>query len=321
MRHGSLALPSDPIEGEREEVAVIAVMGAAGNVGSKVVDLLLQAGEKIRVLEHARDLSELRERGAAIVTGEATNTEDLRALFAGASAALVLLPEDVADPSFVENRMTMSRAIRDALRAEGVSHVVALSAVGAARADAPGPPGGLHGFERDLRELEATNVLLLRSTAYMDYLLAALPMIRTQKVNGSAVRADATFPMVATQDVAREAAERLMRRDFIGHDVKRLLGPEDVTMAEATQAIGERLGIPDLPYLEFPPADVKGALIGAGMSEQVAGLLVDMQLALNEGLYFEGVERTAESTTPTRLEDFLNVALSPEAQEKQEALQ
>jgi uncharacterized protein YbjT (DUF2867 family) len=303
----------------REEVvAVIGVMGAAGNVGSKVADLVLDAGDEVRVLEHARDLKTLRERGAEVVSGDAMNVEDLRALFAGVSAALVLLPENVADPAFVGNRAAMSRAICGALGAEGVSHVVALSAVGAARADAPGPPGGLHGFEQDLRELEAANVLVLRSAAYMDYLLASLPMIQAQRINGSAVRADVRFPMVATEDVAREAAERLRKRDFTGHGVKLLLGPEDLSMAEATRAIGERLGMPDLPYVEFPPHDVRGALIGAGMSEQVAGLLVDMQRALNDGLYFERVRRTAESATPTTLKDFLNRALPDDAMENEE---
>ena len=79
-------------------------------------------------------------------------------------------------------------------------------------------------------------------------------------------------------------------------------------MELATRLIGARLGMPDLPYVEFPPEGVKGALMGAGMSEQVAGLIVDMQLALNDGRYFEGVRRTAESATPTRLEDFLSEA-------------
>ena len=175
--------------------------------------------------------------------------------------------------------------------------------------DAPGPPGGLHLFEQDLNELSATNVMVLRSAFYMDYLLAALPMIQAQQVNGSATSADARFPMVATEDVAREAADRLTKRDFKGHEVKLLLGPEDVTMSEATQAIGKRLGMPDLPYIEFPPDDVKGGLIGAGMSEQAAGLIVDMQLALSEGQYFEGVQRTPESTTPTGLDEFLSKAL------------
>ena len=297
---------------------VIAVMGAAGNVGSKVVDLLLQADEEVRVLEHVRDLTELRERGADVVAGDASNVEELRAFFAEVSATLVLLPENIADRYFVENRVAMSRTIRDALRAEGVRHVVALSTVGAAHADAPGPPGGLHTFEHDLGEIEAANLLILRSAAYMDYLLAALPMIRAQQVNGSAIRADVSFPMVATEDVAREAAERLRKKDFTGREVKLLLGPEDVTMAEATKAIGERIDMPDLPYVEFPPEGVRGALVHAGMSDQVAGLIVDMQLAMNEGRLFEGVARTPESSTPTRLEDFLSQALSDDTLKKAE---
>jgi uncharacterized protein YbjT (DUF2867 family) len=194
--------------------------------------------------------------------------------------------------------------------------VVALSTVGAARADAPGPPGGLHAFERLLGELDA-HVLVLRSAMYMDYLLANLPLIQEQKVNGSAIKAGVKIPMVAIEDVASEAAERLLKRDFTGHQVKLLLGPEDLTMADVTRALGARLGIPDLPYVEFPPKVVKGALVGAGMAEEVAELIVDMQLALNQGLYFEGVERSAASSTPTRFEEFLDKSLPGKAMDVQ----
>jgi uncharacterized protein YbjT (DUF2867 family) len=244
------------------------------------------------------------------VTGDAADVDALRSLFDGAAAALVLLPEDLADPRFAANRSRISRALAQALREARVGHVVALSAVGADRADAPGPHAGLHELERRLSELRDSNLLVLRSAAYMDYLLAGLPLIQAQKLNGSAVAGDLRYPMVATQDVAREAAERLLRRDFTGHQAKALLGPEDVSMREATRAIGEALGLPDLPYVQFPPAEVKGALLGAGISEEAASLLVDMQLAINQGRYFEGVRRTAETATPTRLEQFLKTTLS-----------
>ena len=288
---------------------MIAVMGAAGNVGGKVADLLLREGQDVRVMEHRRTLEAFGKRGAQVVRGDAANVEDLRALFEGAVAALVLLPEDVADPQFVATRSRISRAVVQALRDSRVAHVVALSTVGAARADAAGPPAGLHEFEQGLAQLEGVNVLVLRSTAYMDYLLASLPMIRSQKINGSAVDGDLRYPMIATQDVAREAADRLLRRDFAGHQVKLLLGPEDVSMREATAAIGSVLGLPELPYVQFPPADMKAGLVAAGMSDEAASLLVDMQLALNSGHYFDGVGRTPESATPTRLEEFLKAAL------------
>lgn len=289
---------------------MIAVMGAAGRVGSQVADLLLREGASIRVLEHRRPLTALQQRGAEVVIGTALDDKALLALFTGVSAALVLLPEDLAEPQFVANRSRMSREIAGALREARVPHVVALSAAGADRADTVGPPAGLREFEQRLLALDATNVLVLRSAFYMDNLLANLPLIRMQGVNGSAIRGDLRFPMVATRDVAQEATARLIRRDFAGHQVKLLLGPEDVSMQEATSLIGSLLGLPELPYVQFPPAGVKDALRVAGMSDEVASLMVDMQLALNEGRPYLSIRRTAESSTRTRLAEFLRDALS-----------
>jgi len=130
---------------------VIAVMGATGNVGSKVANLLLQAGEDVRALQHGRDLTALREAGAEVLKGDAMIADELMAFFDGAVAALVLLPENVADPAFVENRLVMSRAIRDALRAAGVAHVVALSTVGADPPTYPGPREGSTGSNATCR--------------------------------------------------------------------------------------------------------------------------------------------------------------------------
>ena len=166
---------------------MIAVMGAVGNVGSKVTDLLLRQNEEVRVLEHERKLEEFRERGAEVVTGDATDAENLKSLFEDAVAALVLLPENLADPQFVTTRSKMSGAIVDALRETRVSHVVALSAVGVDQKNVAGPPAGLHEYEQRLFELEDINVLVLRSAFYMDYLLANLPLIGSQKINGSAI--------------------------------------------------------------------------------------------------------------------------------------
>jgi uncharacterized protein YbjT (DUF2867 family) len=288
---------------------MIAVMGAAGNVGSKVTERLLREGRDVRVLEHRRKLEGLEDRDVEVVTGDALDPDDLRRLFEGAEAALVLLPEDLTDEEFVANRSRMSEAVAEALAGTGVGHVVALSTVGADRADAVGPPAGLRELEQRLARLQDRNLLLLRSSFYMENLLAALPLIQSQGVNGSAIDGDLPIPMIATQDVAAEAAPRLLRGDFTGHQVKQLLGPEDVTMRAATRAIGERLGLPELPYVQFPPDGARAALAGAGMSREAAALMVEMQLAINQHRKFADARRTAETTTPTTLEAFLKEAL------------
>jgi uncharacterized protein YbjT (DUF2867 family) len=292
---------------------MIAVMGAAGNVGGKVADLLLSESRDVRVLEHRRPLDELAARGADIVRGDAASPGDLAALFDGAEAALVLLPDDIAEEHFVAVRSAISRSLADALRRRPVGHVVVLSTVGVDRPDVPGIPAGLRELEERLFEVEQVNVLALRSTSYMDHLLANVPLIQTQGINGSAVAGDLPIPFIATRDVASEAAERLVRRDFTGHETKVLQGPEDVTMREATSAIGRRLGIADLPYVQFPPDDLRGALMSSGFSAEAASMLVAMQLGVNEGSFVAGVERTPENTGRTLLDEFLNGALSPAA--------
>ena len=117
---------------------MIAVMGAAGNVGGKVADRLLRAGRPVRALEHRRGLEELGRRGAEVVTGDLTDPASLGVLLKDAEAALVLLPDVVADPEFTATRSRMSRAIADALGGSGVGQVVVLSTVAAGDPEATG---------------------------------------------------------------------------------------------------------------------------------------------------------------------------------------
>jgi uncharacterized protein YbjT (DUF2867 family) len=294
-----------------KEVAMIAVMGASGNVGRRVTDRLLQEGQKVRVFGRSPErLEPLGGRGAEVMVGNAINVADLRVLFEGAVSALVVLPDNVADPNYASNRSEMSRAITQALREQRVGHVVLASSLGADRDRGVGQVAGLHQLEELLFGIEWADVLSLRAAWHMENLLAAVPMVKEQRINGSAISGDLRFPMIATVDIAERAATRLLRGDFSGHTIETVLGPEDLSMEEATRALGKALEIPDLPYVQFPPEGVSIALQGIGMSEEFASLLVESQVAINEGRILEGVERTPDSTTPTRLEEFLRIALA-----------
>jgi uncharacterized protein YbjT (DUF2867 family) len=290
---------------------MIAVMGASGPVGSKVADLLLSEKQDVRVFGRSGErLEPFGRRGAEVVVGDAINVDDLLALFKDAASALVVLSGDVADPHYVSSRSQMSQAITQALRQENVSHVVMASSIGADRDRGVGMVAGLHELEGLLFALEGANVLSLRAAWHMENLLASLPMIEQQKINGSAIKGDHRFPMVAAVDIAERAAGHLLHRDFTGHTIETILGPEDRSMNEATLALGAALGMPELPYVEFPPEGVKAALQGTGISEEVASLIAELQIAINENRVMDEVERTSESTTPTRLEELLKSALT-----------
>jgi uncharacterized protein YbjT (DUF2867 family) len=122
-------------------------------------------------------------------------------------------------------------------------------------------------------------------------------------VNGSALRPDVPIAMIATRDIGAAAAAAIAARDFTGVEIRDLVGPRDLTMAEATRILGAAIGKKDLPYVQFPYEAFAGALVQAGLSSDVARLYVEMSRAFNDGL-IRPPARTPGSSTPTGLEAF-----------------
>lgn len=129
-------------------------------------------------------------------------------------------------------------------------------------------------------------------------------MIKTVGINGTPIRADLTIPMIATRDIAAEAAERLLRLDFKGKSVKELLGPREATMAEVTAILGRAIGKPSLPYVQFPYEDAEKAMIGMELSPDVARSFIEMYRAFNDEIIEPVEPRSAKNTTPTSFETF-----------------
>src|SRR5262245_6091299 len=232
---------------------MVTVMGASGNTGGRVSELLLRQGEKVRALgRSAERLARLQRSGADVRTGDAADGAFLTSAFEGADAIYALLPPDPQSPDLLRKWEQQGEAIAKAIRNSGVRYVVFLSSIGAELREGTGPIAGLHAQEERLRQLEGVNVLILRPGVFFENCYAVLDLIRHQGINGGAVAADVELPMIATRDIADVAARALTARDWTGVVVQELLGPRDLTYAEVTRILGPLLAKPDLPYVPFP---------------------------------------------------------------------
>jgi uncharacterized protein YbjT (DUF2867 family) len=285
---------------------MITVMGATGHTGKEITKALLKAGEKVRALGRSETkLAELKAAGAEVMMGDATDAAFLTRAFRGADAVYTLFPPDPQSSDFRAKQDQEGEAIVKAIRENAVRYVVFLSSIGADQPSGTGPIAGLHAQEERLRRLEGTNVLLLRPASFFENLYATLGLIKHQGINGGSVAPELKLPMIATSDIAEVATKALKARDWKGVVVRELLGPRDITYAEATSILGERIGKPDLKYAQFSYADMAKTLTQMGFSENVASLYVEMTRAFNEGRVKSLKGRTPESTTPTRFEDFV----------------
>ncbi|WP_342373735.1 NAD(P)H-binding protein [Myxococcus stipitatus] len=285
---------------------MLTVMGATGNTGKKVVEMLLAAGQPVRALGRSeKRLGELAARGAEVLAGDSGDVAFLTRAFRGSSAVYAMLPEDRESPDYHQDQRRKGEATVQALREARVRHVVALSSLGADQAEGTGLLLTLRAQEERLRTLQDTNLLLLRPASFFENMLNALPVIQHLGINADSVEPDLPVPMIASRDIAAVAASALQRRDWSGVVVRELLGQRDLSYREATRILGARLGRAGLDYVQLPGEEMKQALLQAGMSETFAGLYVQMTQAFNEGRVQPRTGRTADNTTPTRFEDFV----------------
>ncbi len=282
-----------------------AIMGATGNIGSKLADILLDKGEKVKVLgRSAERLKPFVDRGAEAAVGDVADAGFLTKAFTGADAVFALIPPAYTANDFRGYSNEIGANIVKAIQESGVRHVVFLSSHGAHLPEKTGPIKGLYDVEQKLNTLRDVNILHLRPTYFMENLLANIGMIKHMGVNGGGIKGDVKFAMIATQDVAPVAAEHLLKRDFSGKTVHELLGERDISMDEVTKVFGKTIGKPDLQYVQFSAEQGKKGMMDFGLSEDASDQLVELSQAINDGILAVNQPRTAKSTTGTSIEEF-----------------
>ena len=280
------------------------ITGATGKVGGGIAERLLAEGKKVRVIGRNREkLSALEKKGAEIAVGSMEDAVFLAKNFIGAEVVFAMVPPDLATPDVQAHYDRFGSVMAKALAESGVRNVVHLSSVGAHLAKGNGPIAGLHRQEERLNALSGVNVLHLRAGYFMENQYGNMGMIKGMGINGSPMNGDLKIPQIATKDIAAHAAERMVKKDFTGKVVQDLLGARDVSMREATTAIGKAIGKPELPYVQFPYEDALKAMVGAGLSQSMAESFVEMTKGFNEGTLGKP-ERNASNTTPTTIEEF-----------------
>ena len=198
-----------------------------------------------------------------------------------------------------------------ALKKASVKYAVSLSSVGADRSGKTGPIAGLHYLDRQFNQIPGLNVLHLRAGYFMENLLAQVAIIKATGYAAGTLRPDLRLPMIATHDIGSAAADALLDLGFRGHQTRELLGPRDVSMAEAAGMIGAEIGKPQLEYKQSAESDTRGVLVQIGLSPNIADLIVEMSTAWNSGLVAASEVRSASNTTPTFLETFVREQFAP----------
>lgn len=217
------------------------VMGATGQVGRAVANTLIDHGREVRVIVRSESKAgPWAARGADVAVAAIENPEAMAAALNGAEGAFVMLPP-IFDPTpgFPEAKAVIA-ALKAALVKAAPAKVVVLSTIGAAAAQ-PNLLNQLGLMETAFADLPIP-VAFLRAAWFMENAAWDVADARDAGVISSYLQPlDRAFPMVATDDVGRTAAELLLE-DWSGHRVVEVEGPARVSPNDLAEAFSKALG-------------------------------------------------------------------------------
>ncbi|HVJ05453.1 MAG TPA: NAD(P)H-binding protein [Candidatus Saccharimonadales bacterium] len=288
------------------------VTGITGNTGSVVAERLMAAGKKVRgVSRTAGHLEPLVQKGCEAAVADLTNREALAEAFDGAEGVYVMIPPEPAGPDFRLHQRAVIQAVGSALERSKVKNVVALSSVGAEKAEKTGPVVGLHEMEERLNSIAGLNVLHLRAGYFMENTLTQAGIIQAVGSAAGPLLPELKISMIASYDIGVAAAQALIELDFNSHQTRELLGPRDISMEEVATIIGKTIGRPDLKYVHSSQNQVRDVMLKMGMQADLVSLILEMTSAMNTGFMKAMGPRNARNSTPTTYEEFAQKKFLP----------
>jgi NAD(P)H dehydrogenase (quinone) len=278
----------------------IAIAGATGRVGSSLIAKLATEPFELVALTRTPDAERLPS-GVSLATVDFDAPSTLDNALRGADR---LFLTHGTSPRQVANEI----ALIDAAIAAGVSHIVKLSALG--------PPSRLHPFDWHM-QIEAhlatcdVGFTVLRPSSFTDILARAAAPTASDTWGGAA--GDGLVNLIDTRDVADAAFAVLLDDAHVASQrAYHLTGPTAVSMPQIADEISGLLGR-TVTYQHRSPAEQREKLLGSGLNEFVADLLLGLDRIFHESILAETTSTIRELTghAPRPVTDWLsdNIAL------------
>ncbi|UCH84151.1 MAG: NAD(P)H-binding protein [Candidatus Latescibacterota bacterium] len=276
----------------------VAVNTPTGNIGRGLCERLLNAGVELVLLARSPEKVEhLADRGAVVYKGDLEDADFVVNATKNIDVLFWLTPPNYATDDLRGHQNVLADIVVRAVNENNIPRVIDLSSVGAHLSEGTGPIAGLGDVERKLEQTDA-QVTHLRPGFFMENYFMSAETIASQNAVFLPMEGSAKMAMIATDDIAKVAAERILDKKWSDRTVIELVGPSDVTFENAAKTIGDALGR-EVNHVTTTLAQTRDALTGMGVPSSTADLFLEMYGAFNSGsitLESPGSEKVGTTT-------------------------
>lgn len=277
---------------------VYTISGITGNVGSKIAQILLSAGHKVRGIVRnieADSSKKLAAQGVELYEATFLDVAGLTKAFAGANGVFVMTPPENTSEDPEKQTQLYAEALSKAVSDANVGKAVVLSSVAAHLASGTGVIAKLHHLETAFKALTNVPVAILRAGYFAENTLGALGPAVEQGVVPYLVAPEAVIPIVSTLDIATQAS-KLLQEQFTGLRIIEFEGPQRLSHADVTQILSELLNKPLQGSLV--PREARASIMESfGFGKVGALRFAELTFAIEDGIIqFEGGHESVKGT-------------------------
>jgi len=259
------------------------ITGSLGNISKPLAERLVAAGHSVTVISSKTDkVSQIEAIGAKAAIGSVEDIAFLTATFTGTDAVYTMVPPNFGSGNWKKYIAGIGENYASAIKAAGVKNVVNLSSIGAHMSDGCGPVSGLFFVEKALNALSDINVKHLRPGFFYPNFLSNIGMIKHMGIIGGNYGEGTKLVLVHTDDIAEAAAEELLALSFSGKSV-RYIASDEKTTSEVAFILGNAIGKPELPWINFKDEDTVSGMTQAGLPLEIAQNYAEMGAAMRSG--------------------------------------
>ncbi|MET8560050.1 NAD(P)H-binding protein [Streptomyces flaveolus] len=292
---------------------MILVTTPTGQIGSQVLDSLLDAGDaagEVRVI--VRDPARLSPRARArveAVAGSHADPDLTAKACAGVDRVFWLVPPTPAADSVEGHFRAFTRPLVDAIRTAGVERVVAVSTLGRGVARNAGQISASLAMDDEIR---ATGVhhRALCPPYLMENLLHQAAAIRDSGVIAMATYGDRVLRTCTTRDIGATAARLLLDGSWTGQDDVPMVGPDALTPEGMARVVSDVLDRP-VRFQRLSGAEYQASMLRHGASENWARAVADLAAATAEQGFYGSAAPTTPETAPTSFRRWCEEVLKP----------
>ncbi|RAV98486.1 NmrA family NAD(P)-binding protein [Pseudochryseolinea flava] len=279
------------------------ITGSIGHISKPVVEALVKAGNKVRVVTSNHDrVKDIESLGASAVVGSVFDAAFVSTAFKGADVIYTMIPPIWQTTNWRASQNEVAKNYADAIRENKIAYVVNLSSVGAHAGNGVGPVDGLYDFEQLLNKISGLNVKHLRPSYFYYNLLNQIGLVKQAGILGGNFGDGEKVFLVHTRDIAAAALEELTTLKFSGASVRYIFGDER-SGKEIASVLGKAIGR-EVNWVVFSDEEQKQGLLQAGVPEIHAQAYTEMGKAIRDGLMQGDARKHKPTLSPTKLEDF-----------------